>query len=460
MNTAAADQITGMTGPAERPCARNPATPNPAAKIAADIRCSDTEPSVALGPMPGSGPPGSTSMSGLARIAHSANTMKTRRGGGADRADRGIGAPGHDQAAGHQQAEHDHRDVGMKTVQHDQGRAEQIGRERAGRDRLDLAFLRGRTEHEAAHHEQCGEDEAGDHMERMRGDHRRAALQAGERPQQREHDRGDRKPAPHPHARQTEGGRGDDGEIDVERPEVRLVGRDQDRGDEGADDAETGQRRPVQQCRGQRAHRHQPEQDERGGGHQEAVQRIGSVDGGKGHRRAGGGQDRRDVGDRQRFDRGNALLAAGPFAGGEQRQREQAAQRGTHVGAEQAGLDRIAHHEEAAERQRQAADPHHPAGADGFLEPAIGLRQRRRRCRGGATSGLLARICSGAMDSTSGTIGGGSAAIPGEAGGSVCSNACNGESGGGTDVAVAAVVPIVSSRVRSSAIWFIAFRRR
>ena len=78
MNTAAADQTTGMIGLAERPCARNPATPKPAAKIAAEIRCSDTEPSVALGPMPAIGPPGSTSMSGLARIAHSANTMKTR----------------------------------------------------------------------------------------------------------------------------------------------------------------------------------------------------------------------------------------------------------------------------------------------------------------------------------------------------------------------------------------------
>src|SRR4029077_19002925 len=78
VNTDAADQITGMTGLVERPCARNPSTPNPAAKIAADTRCSDTDPSVALGPIPGSGPPGSTSMSGLARIAHSAKTMKTK----------------------------------------------------------------------------------------------------------------------------------------------------------------------------------------------------------------------------------------------------------------------------------------------------------------------------------------------------------------------------------------------
>ena len=200
-------------------------------------------------------------------------------------------------------------------------------------------------------------------------------MQAGEGPQQREHDRGDRKPAPQPHARQTEGRRGDDGEIDIERPEVRFAGGNQDRRDEGAGDAEAGERRPVQQRRGERAQRHQPEQDEGGGRHQESVQRIGRIDRCKRHRGAGGGENRRDIGDRQRLDGGDALLAPGPFAGGKQRQREQAAEHGAHAGAEQAGLDRIAHHEEAAERQRQSADPHHPAGADRFLETGIGLRQ-------------------------------------------------------------------------------------
>ena len=61
-----------------------------------------------------------------------------------------------------------------------------------------------------------------------------------------------------------------------------------------------------------------------------------------------------------------------------------AAEQGAHAGAEQAGLDRIADHEETAERQRQAADPDHPAGADAFLEAGTGLRQRRRRRRGAA----------------------------------------------------------------------------
>ncbi len=79
MNTAAADHTTGMMALTERPCARYPAAPKPAAKIAAVVRCSETEPSVALGPMPGNGPPGSTSMSGLPRTAHSKNTMATNR---------------------------------------------------------------------------------------------------------------------------------------------------------------------------------------------------------------------------------------------------------------------------------------------------------------------------------------------------------------------------------------------
>jgi hypothetical protein len=78
VNTAAADQTTGITALMDRPCARNPAMPKPPAKITADIRCTVTEASVAAAPMPGSGPPGSTSMSGLPRTAHSANTTKTK----------------------------------------------------------------------------------------------------------------------------------------------------------------------------------------------------------------------------------------------------------------------------------------------------------------------------------------------------------------------------------------------
>ena len=100
---------------AERPCARKPATPKPAAKIAAITRCSVTAPSVAVGPMPGSGPPGSTSMSGLARTAHSANTMKTVAAAAPSAPVGRRRAPGDEQTAGHQQREGDQREVGMRT---------------------------------------------------------------------------------------------------------------------------------------------------------------------------------------------------------------------------------------------------------------------------------------------------------------------------------------------------------
>ncbi len=125
-------------------------------------------------------------------------------------------------------------------------------------------------------------------------DHRRPAFQAGQGPEQREHDRGDGKPAPQPDPRQPERRGGDDREIEVQRPEIGLVGRNQKRRDEGGGDAEAGQRRPVQQGRGERAQRHHPEQNERGRGREKIVQRVGGVDRGEGNRCSGGGEDRRE----------------------------------------------------------------------------------------------------------------------------------------------------------------------
>ncbi len=52
--------------------------PKAAANSAAVTRCSETEPSVADGPMPGIAPPGSTRIATLRRTAHSPNTMKTK----------------------------------------------------------------------------------------------------------------------------------------------------------------------------------------------------------------------------------------------------------------------------------------------------------------------------------------------------------------------------------------------
>ena len=57
-------------------------------------------------------------------------------------------------------------------------------------------------------------------------------------------------------------------------------------------------------------------------------------------------------------------------------------------------------------------------------------------------------------------MGGGCGVPPGVAGGRVCSNASSGVRGGGMGVAVAAVAPIASSRARSSATWFMAFRAK
>ena len=261
----------------------------------------------------------------------------------------------------------------MEAREHDHRRTQEIGRERCGRDRLDPAFIGRWTEHEAAHHQKCGEDKSRDDMEGVRSDHRRAALQTGQGPEQCEHDGGDREPAPQPDPRQAEGRRGDDGEIDIERPEVRLLRRNQNGRDECRGDAEAGQRRSMQQRRGERTQRHQSEQDERGGGREKIVKRVGRVHRGERHGCAGGGEDGGNVGDRQRGYRGDALLAARPFARRQQRQRKRSPEQGAHAGPEQAGVDRVTDHEEAAQRQRQAADPDHPAGADAFLETGSGL---------------------------------------------------------------------------------------
>ena len=85
---------------------------------------------------------------------------------------------------------------------------------------------------------------------------------------------------------------------------------------------------------------------------------------------------------RQAGEAAELLLPPGPFAAGDQRGREQRAEEQPDLGPEQAGFDRIAHQEDAAERQRNAADPDHPLGAEALLEadaPAPPV-ERRLRC--------------------------------------------------------------------------------
>ena len=151
----------------------------------------------------------------------------------------------------------------------------------------------------------------------------------------------------------------------------------------------SGQHRAVQQRCGKCTKRHQSEQDEGRSRREEAVKRIGGIDRPEGDGGAGRGQDGGDVGDRKHLDGRGAFLAPGPLAGREQSEREGAAQQGPHARPEQAGIDRVADHEEAAERQCQPTQPHHPARADPLLEAGRRGRKRRgrRRCLVGSVFG-------------------------------------------------------------------------
>ena len=87
---------------------------------------------------------------------------------------------------------------------------------------------------------------------------------------------------------------------------------------------------------------------------------------------------------------GEPLGAPRPFAGDDERDRQQRAQRDAHAGAEQPRLDRVAHQEDAAERQRDGADPDRPLGAEPFLQ-AHCRRGWPRRC-GGFRRGRCGRL--------------------------------------------------------------------
>ena len=106
---------------------------------------------------------------------------------------------------------------------------------------------------------------------------------------------------------------------------------------------------------------------------------MGGVDVGIGDGGAGGGQDARDVRGRQAGEAGEPLGPARPFARGDERGRQQCAERDPHGRSEQALLDRVAYEKDAAERERKAADPDRPLRAETLLEAHAGRRDRRRR---------------------------------------------------------------------------------
>ena len=200
-------------------------------------------------------------------------------------------------------------------------------------------------------------------------------LHSRQRPQRSQHDRRDGEPEPHAKSRQREGGRIDDGDVDIERPEIRLGGRNQHRRQIGADHAQAGERRTMQQCGAQSQQRHRAEQDESGCRRQESIESVRRIDGGIGDRGAGRGQRAWNMRRRHAGERRKLLGAPRPFADCDQRKRQQGAEKNPHPRADQALLDGIAHQKNAAERERHAANPNHPAGAEAFFKADL-LRRR------------------------------------------------------------------------------------
>ena len=109
----------------------------------------------------------------------------------------------------------------MVLCRHDERRRGEIDGKRARRHRIDPARHRSRPEPQAGDDQQRGESEARRRVEEMR---RRGAGERDirQRPEQAEGKRGDREPSPQPQAGERERRRGDDREIDVERPVIRL----------------------------------------------------------------------------------------------------------------------------------------------------------------------------------------------------------------------------------------------
>ncbi len=198
---------------------------------------------------------------------------------------------------------------------------------------------------------------------------------AGKRPECTEHDGRDGEPAPQPQAREGKGGGGDDGEIDIERPIVRGLGRDEQRRNESAGNAEPGKGGSVQQRRRQCRQRHEAEQDESQRRRQKTVKREGGVDGGVGGNSAGGRKNARNVLGWNGSDAGSEFIASRPFAGGDQHGRKQSRRERYARRAREAPARSNNAPGRFRQRQSKTADPHHPLGAEAFF-------QRGRCCRG------------------------------------------------------------------------------
>src|SRR5262249_12559332 len=88
-------------------------------------------------------------------------------------------------------------------------------------------------------------------------------------------------------------------------------------------------------------------------------------------------------------DAGNQFLAARPFAGRDQQQREQPAKGHARAGTEPPLLDGQAQHEKAAAGDGETASPNDPLRAETLFEAWAGPRSSGYRGRGGWFSGRL-----------------------------------------------------------------------
>ena len=122
------------------------------------------------------------------------------------------------------------------------------------------------------------------------------------------------------------------------------------------------------------------EGDEGRAGADETVQRMGGID----RREQGRGARRRDdAGDVEpaprRFGGQRRLSPPQDLAGRDEAEREGEAEQDARTGADQSRLDRIAHQEDAAEPEREPADPHRPACAELLLEAFLARRRGQGR---------------------------------------------------------------------------------
>ena len=116
----------------------------------------------------------------------------------------------------------------------------------------------------------------------------------------------------------------------------------------------------------------------------ESVYAMRGIDRAEQREGAGSRQDARHIGAGRALDRYLEAGAADELAAADQNQPEQAGHGQPHAGAEDAGLDRIADEEKAAQRQRQTADPDRPARAERGLDVGLlryGLLPRAWRAR-------------------------------------------------------------------------------